>query len=178
VRLKRKFYRRDVLEVAPDLLGKYLCIRVNPPSHKASEGLRTFVLRKIITETEAYGGKEDLASHARFGRTERNRLMYGKAGIVYVYLIYGVYWMLNIITGKVDEPQGVLVRGLEGLNGPGKVGKWLELDKSFYGEDLTKSKRIWVEEGPKTNIDILKTKRVGVSYAGIWAKKRWRFTLS
>ena len=168
MRLKKDFYKQDVLVVAPDLLGKHVIRRFDNGK----------VERRIITETESYGGMEDLASHARIGKTQRNRVMFTEGGLIYVYLIYGMYWMLNIITGEKDNPQGVLIRGIEGLDGPGKVGRWLGLDKSFYGEDLTKSKRIWIAQ-PRNNtrLKIKKTKRVGVDYAEDWAKKRWRFIL-
>jgi len=166
MRLKRNFYQRDVLQVAPDLLGKLLV-------RKFSNGK---VEKYIITEVEAYRGQEDKASHARFGKTERNKIMFDKGGLVYVYLAYGMYWMLNIVTGEKEKPQAVLIRGTRGIDGPGRLGKQLKLDKSFYGEDLTKSKRIWIEDRKKkTNIEIKRTERIGVSYAGKWAGRKWRF---
>jgi DNA-3-methyladenine glycosylase len=94
------------------------------------------------------------------------------------YIIYGMYWLINLTTGPKDHPQAVLIRGVEGINGPGKVGKWLEIDYSFYGEDVTKSKRIWItEEKSKYKFKIKRTTRIGVDYAGDWAKKKWRFVL-
>jgi len=164
MRLKKSFYTRDVLEVAPSLVGKFL--------------VRDFgngrVEKREITEVEAYGGIEDLASHAHFGKTERNQLMWKDGGLVYVYFIYGMYWMFNITTGKKGNPQAVLVRGVEGLNGPGKVGRWLKLDRHFYGEDLTKSKRIWLEDNPE-KVRVKRGFRIGVNYAGDSAFKKWRF---
>ena len=168
MRLVRNFYQRDVLEVAPDLLGKFLVRKFEDGKAK----------RRKITEVEAYGGEEDLASHARFGKTIRNRIMWEKGGLVYVYFVYGMYWMLNITTGKSGVPQAVLIRSAEGIEGPGRLGRWLSLDKSFYGEDLTKSDRIWLEDGKiEESFKIKRMPRVGVSYAGKWAKKKWRFIL-
>ncbi len=166
MRLKRDFFRQDVLKVAPDLLGKILV-------RKFEDGRE---LRLGITEVEAYRGVEDQACHARFGKTERNKIMWGKAGLVYVYLIYGMYWMLNLVTGEEDEPQAVLIRGLEGVGGPGRVGKLLELDKSFYGEDVVISERLWIEEG-RLEGEIVRSERVGVEYAGVWTRKRWRWLI-
>jgi len=138
--------------------------------------------KHIITEVEAYRGQEDQASHARFGKTERNRVMFDRGGLVYVYLVYGMYWMLNIVTGEKEKPQAILIRGIEGINGPGKVGKYLKLDKSFYKEDLIKSKRIWIENDEKNKNKekirkgrIVRKKRIGIDYAGKWVKKKWRF---
>jgi len=166
MKLKRGFFIRDVLKVAPELLGKHLV-------RKYEDGL---VERKLITEVEAYRGEEDMAAHARFGKTERNIVMYEKGGYVYVYLIYGKYWMLNIVTGGSGHPQAVLIRGVEGITGPGRVGKWLKLNKSFYGEDLTKNNKLWLEDGVQIRSrDIKRMERVGVDYAGVWAKKKWRF---
>lgn len=169
MRLKRDFFAQDSLSLAKNLLGFFLV-------RKFEDGK---IEKKMITETEAYGGKEDKASHARFGKTKRNLVMWGRPGLVYVYFVYGMYWMLNIVSGKKGEAQAVLIRSVDGIKGPGKVGKWLLIDKSFYGEDLVSSKRIWIEKGelPK-GTKIIKTPRIGVSYAGPWAKKKWRFVLS
>lgn len=174
VRLSSEFFQRDAVTVAPDLLGKTLV-------RKYTNGIE---LRDIIAETEAYQGEEDLACHASGGRTKRNEIMYSDGGVVYVYLIYGMYWMLNIITGKINEPQGVLIRSLKNTEGPGRVGRQLELDKSFYGENLVKSYRLWIEDcqqiessegGNETKY--ITAPRVGVEYAGVWADKPWRFIL-
>jgi DNA-3-methyladenine glycosylase len=168
MRLKRSFFARDSIVVARDLLG---CFLVRDFGNKKVE-------RKKITEVEAYGGEEDKASHARFGRTKRNQVMWETPGLVYVYFVYGMYWMFNIVTAKKGKAQAVLIRSLEGMKGPGRVGRWLLVDKSFYGEDLISSKRIWIEKGsiPK-GAKITKTSRIGVSYAKEWAKKKWRFVL-
>ena len=162
-RLSVDFFTRDVLTVAPELLGKILVC-------KAGKDL----LRYRITETEAYRGAEDLACHACKGRTARTEVMYHTGGAVYVYLIYGMYWMLNIVAGHENEPQAALIRGLEGIYGPGRITKKLQIDKSFYGEDLTVSQRIWVEDdGYKPPCQT--GARIGVDYAGDWKDIPWRF---
>jgi DNA-3-methyladenine glycosylase len=166
-RLGYDFFSKDVLEVAPALLGKNL-IRLFPDGKTA---------KFIITETEAYRGEEDLACHASKGRTNRTEIMYHNGGFIYIYLIYGMYWMLNIVTGKEGNPQAVLIRGLENLYGPGKITKFLGIDKSFYGENLVNSKRIYIcnNSNPVTyNTGC----RIGIDYAGdIWKNKPWRFTI-
>jgi DNA-3-methyladenine glycosylase len=166
-RLSPDFFSKDVLEIAPALLGKKL-IREYPDGKKS---------QFIISETEAYRGEEDLACHASKGRTTRTEIMYGQGGFVYVYLIYGMYWMLNIVTGANGVPQASLIRGLKGLDGPGKITRHLGIDKSFYGENLTTSKRLYICEGLK-NITFKTGIRIGVDYAGeIWKNKPWRYIL-
>src|SRR5690625_7270400 len=104
--------------------------------------------------------------------------MFGEAGLVYVYLIYGRYWLLNIVTGKPEIPQAVLIRGLEIVNGPGRIGNLLELDQSFYGEDLSLSERIWIEDSELEG-EIISAQRVGVDYAGDeWKNESMRFILT
>jgi DNA-3-methyladenine glycosylase len=166
-RIDRQFFNRDVLKVAPSLLGKYIVRRFD-------NGL---IKKYKIIETEAYRGEEDLACHASKGRTPRTEVMYQKGGLVYVYFIYGMYWMLNFVTGIENEPQAVLIRAMEGFNGPGKLTKELALDKSFYGEDLSTSNRIWLAEN--LNSTSIKTApRVGINYAGdYWKAQEWRFIL-
>jgi DNA-3-methyladenine glycosylase len=166
-RFDRSFFTRDVLEVAPELIGKHLVI---------SNG--SFYSCYPITEVEAYRGEEDLACHASKGRTARTEIMYHSGGHLYVYLIYGMYWMLNIVTGRKDIPEAVLIRGIEGYNGPGKLTRQLNIDKTFYGEDLCKSKRIWVTEANGT-YHFTRSSRIGIDYAGEpWISKPWRFVLS
>ena len=162
-KLKRDFFTRDVLIVAPDLIGKILVCRVGEE-----------LLRYRITETEAYRGVEDLACHACKGRTARTEAMYHTGGAVYVYLIYGMYWMLNIVTGHENEPQAALIRGLEGLYGPGRLTRRLQIDKSFYDEDVTVSPRIWLEDDGFKPL-YATAARIGVDYAGQWKDKPWRF---
>ncbi|MFC2152298.1 DNA-3-methyladenine glycosylase [Bacteroidota bacterium] len=168
-RLQRNFFTRDVLEVAPDLLGKYLVRKFS------SNQIKKFK----ITEVEAYKGKDDLACHASKGRTHRTEIMFHEGGYIYVYLIYGMYWMLNFVTSKKETPQAVLIRGVESFDGPGKLTKNLQIDKSFYGEDLISSNRLWIEKNSNpSEIKIKTTPRVGIDYAGeIWKNKMWRFVL-
>ena len=166
-RLLNSFFLRDVLQVAPEMLGKTIVRRYENQS----------VQRFIITEVEAYSGNGDLACHASKGKTPRTEVMFREGGLVYVYLIYGMYWMLNIVTGKENDAAAVLIRGVENISGPGRVGKVLQLDKSFYGEDLLTSKRIWIEEGKKIT-DYATSPRVGINYAGEpWISKPWRFLM-
>lgn len=160
----RSFYERDVLTVAPDLLGKFLCRKLDSGETETYK----------ITETEAYDGNGDLACHASKGRTDRTEIMFHEGGLVYVYLIYGMYWMLNIVTGKVNQPQAVLIRGIELCYGPGRLTKALKIDKSFYGEDLCTSDRLWLATD-NTEHEMLVGKRIGVDYAGDWKDKEWRF---
>jgi DNA-3-methyladenine glycosylase len=166
-KLNTSFYLRDVLQVASGLLGKTIVRRFNDGSER----------RFKITEVEAYRGTEDLACHASKGKTARTEVMFRDGGVVYVYLIYGMYWMLNIVTGLENDASAVLIRGLDDISGPGKVGKILQLDKSFYGEDLLQSNRIWIEDSNKET-DFTTSPRIGINYAGEpWVSKSWRFTL-
>lgn len=165
-RLDDSFFVRDVLEVAPELIGKIVV-------REFSSGE---IRRYLITETEAYNGEDDLACHASKGRTKRTEVMYHAGGRVYVYLIYGMYWLLNFVTSEEQYPAAVLIRGIEGFSGPGRVGRALMLDQSFYDENLNTSKRIWVEDD-KQNFNVSISKRIGVDYAGEWANKLWRFNL-
>jgi DNA-3-methyladenine glycosylase len=164
-KLSRDFYIRDVLYVAPELIGKFLVIRSGKYSIK----------RFMITETEAYRGFEDEACHASKGRTARTEVMYDEGGRIYVYFVYGMYWMLNFVAGEKNNPQAALIRGIEGFSGPGKLTKELKIERSYYGEDLTTSKRIWVED-MGFNPKIKTGPRIGINYAGeIWKNKPWRY---
>ncbi len=140
-RLKANFFQRDTVTVAKELLGKILVRRFEDGSIK----------RYRITETEAYCGQEDLACHSSKGRTKRTEVMFQPGGLVYVYLIYGMYWLLNFVTEKEDNASAVLIRGLEGFDGPGKLGRELKLDKSFYGENLETSSRLWLGDAEPNN---------------------------
>ena len=167
-RLDRAFYSRDVLEVAPALLGKHL-VRIG------SDGIRSVF---TISETEAYRGGEDRACHASKGRTQRTEVMFGEGGHLYMYFIYGMYWMMNVVTGVVDVPQAVLLRGLREASGPGRLTRLLGVDRGFYGEDLAVSDRIWIEESGSTPEYTTGT-RVGIDYAGEpWKSKKWRFLMN
>jgi len=163
--LRNYFIENDTLSIAKGLIGKTL--------------VRDFgngeILKSKIIETEAYIGEQDLACHASKGKTERNKIMYEDGGLVYVYLIYGLYWMLNFVTEKADRPEAVLIRGIEDCSGPGRIGRLLKLDRSFYGENLETSTRIWIEDSI-TRSKIIATPRIGIDYSGeIWKNKPWRF---
>lgn len=166
-RLQSEFYTQDALSVARKLLGKTL-VRVWDNGN---------VSRFTITITEAYLGSEDKACHASKGRTPRTEIMYSQGGHIYVYLIYGMYWLLNVVTGETNQPQAVLICGLDEIKGSGRVGRALMIDKSFYAEMLTESDRIWIEDSA-INEKFYTEARVGVHYAGEeWANKPWRFVL-
>lgn len=165
---------RPTLKVAKELLGKLL-VRIYKGKRLAGK----------IVETEAYIGPEDKASHAYLGkRTPRNRAEFLVGGHIYIYLVYGMYWQLNISTETEGKPTCVLIRALEPIkgiaqatNGPGKLCRALRLNGSFYSEDLCHSKRVWLEEGEKIKEDqIICAPRIGIDYAGpYWSKIPWRF---
>ena len=174
-KLLRSFYVRPTLKVVKELLGKYIVRRIG----------KREIAGKII-ETEAYIGPKDKASHAYGGKiTLRNWVEYLEGGHLYVYLVYGMYWQLNIVTEEAGKPECVLIRALDLANGPGKVCRYLKLDKSFNGEDLTPpsrggGKRIWLENrGERIRpSQIMATKRIGIDYAGLyWSRRKWRFIL-
>jgi len=165
-KLTEKFYCRDVLEVSPDLLGKIL--------------VRSFdngeLRRYRITDVEAYRGEEDRACHASRGRTQHTEVLYSEGGTIYVYLIYGIYWLLNIVTGQKDNPQGVMIRAVEGIYGPGRVGRELKLDKSFRGESIVTNTRLWIEDSDEKP-EYITAPRVGIDYAQEWKDIEWRFVI-
>lgn len=166
--LPQSFFDRHTLIVAQELLGKFLVRQL--------EGEQ---LAFMITEVEAYDGFEDKASHAYRGPTPRNQVMFGPAGVWYVYLVYGMHWMLNIVTGSVDYPAAILIRGAGAYNGPGKLAKALHIDKQFQGRPATVASGLWIEDrGMKPKGRIQKAARIGVDYAGkVWAKKPYRFLM-
>jgi DNA-3-methyladenine glycosylase len=173
-RLTRSFYTQPTLKVAKDLLGKYIVRKIGDRK-----------LTGKIVETEAYIGPGDKASHAYGGRiTSRNWIEYLDGGYIYIYLVYGLHWQLNITTNTAGRPECVLIRALDGdilADGPGKVCRYLRLNKSFYGEDLTTSRKIWVvDKGERTDASRIKAKqRIGIDYAGsYWSRRRWRFVLN
>jgi DNA-3-methyladenine glycosylase len=170
------FFARPALPVARDLLGKYLVRRLGGKT-------RAY----MIVETEAYGGPQDKASHARAGKTKRNWPMFEPGGTIYVYFTYGMHWMLNISTGKHGTPSAVLIRAVQPtddadtreFNGPAKLTKRLRIDGRVTGKSLGRQAGLWVEDRgvrirPK---DVRRTPRIGVEYAGEWGSKPWRFVV-
>ena len=167
-RLSNDFFKSNAVDVAQQLLGKILVRRFEDGTLKQYR----------ITETEAYLGEEDKACHASKGRTSRTEVMYADGGCVYVYLIYGMYWMLNFVTGDIGFPQAVLIRGIDNIIGSGRVGRELQIDKSFYAEDLSLSERIYILDAPVVQ-SFETAPRVGIEYAGDeWKNKPWRFIMS
>jgi DNA-3-methyladenine glycosylase len=178
--LTREFFDRPTLKVAQELLGKVLI-------RETSNGL----LHARIVDVEAYVGPEDKACHASKGRTKRTEIMFGPPGFTYVYLIYGMYYCLNLVTEQEEYPAAILIRGLEvheetnvgissvRIDGPGRVCRFLEIDRTDNGIDATLGATLWIEDRgrnhSKTHIHTLP--RIGVAYAGEWAKKPWRFCL-
>ena len=167
-RLGRDFYTRDVLDIAGEILGKSIVVHQNNEQHSHT-----------VTEVEIYRGVEDKGCHVSRGRTKRNEIMFDHGGLLYVYLIYGMHWMLNIVTGNREEPQALLIRGLEDINGPGRLTKALGIDRSFHGEDLVTSPRIWIDNVSVNSREIIQKPRVGIDYAGeYWKNKPWRYVLN
>jgi DNA-3-methyladenine glycosylase len=167
--LRQDFFDRDTREVAQDLIGKFLVRKM---------GGKKVAL--MITETEAYAGFKDRASHAFRGKTKRTEVMFGPAGFFYIYLCYGMYYLMNISTHKKDFPAAVLIRGVEGADGPGKLTRLLKIDKSLSGKKVDPKNGLWLEDRgikiPKNKIK--KTPRIGVQYAGKhWASRKLRFVL-
>lgn len=163
--LKRNFYLKPTLQVAKNLLGKYLVYK-----DKSAK----------IIEVEAYIGQKDLACHASKGKTKRNEAMFLEGGHTYIYLIYGIYHCLNIVTGKREHPEAILIRALEyeGCDGPGKLCRKFGLKRAQNGLDLTKGPIYIEDRGVKIAKNrIIGTSRIGVAYAGKWAKKPWRFLI-
>lgn len=133
-------------------------------------------LRLLIAETEAYIGPEDAACHASKGRTTRTAPMFGPPGHWYVYLCYGMHWMLNLVTGPEGHPAAVLLRGAGDTFGPGRLTSRMQIDRRFNAQPATSEMNLWVEEGRAVSDDeILITPRIGVAYAGSWAEKPFRF---
>jgi DNA-3-methyladenine glycosylase len=173
MKLRRYFYARPTLRVAQELLGMLLIRKIGPRE----------IVGKIV-ETEAYIGFKDKASHASRGKTQRTAIMFGQPGIVYVYMIYGMYFCLNIVTEREHYPAAVLIRAVEPIgrrvgrtaSGPGKVCQYFKIDRKSNGQDIC-GHTIWIEKrGSKLNNNqIFKAKRIGVDYAGTYQNKPWRF---
>lgn len=172
--IKRKFFERDTPSVAKELLGCFLVRKIGRK-----------MIRARIVETEAYVGEDDLACHASKGRTKRTEIMYGEAGHAYIYLIYGMHELLNIVTEAKDFPAAVLIRAVEidgvpkeKTNGPGKLTRALHIDRTLNTLDLTRGKDLWLEPGKiLVSEKIVATKRIGVDYAKHCRDYLWRFVL-
>ena len=164
-RLTRDFYARDPVTVARDLVGKILVLRT-PQGEK----------RLRITETEAYWGEAYTACHAHRGRTGRTEVMYARPGTVYIYLCYGIHWMLNLVTGAEEEPQAVLIRGCDTAPGPGRLTKALGITGALNGTDAVTGD-LWVEDDGRACTPEA-GKRIGIGYASREDQDRlWRFVL-
>ena len=165
-KLDYDFFHRPCLTVAQDLVGKVLV-------HRLPDGTCG---RLRISETEAYCGEEDTACHAHKGRTKRTEVLYADAGTIYVYLCYGIHWLLNIVTGDAEDPQAVLIRACVDANGPGKLTKALQITGdlnrgSIFGEEL------WIEDDGFP-CEVRTDKRVGIGYASQEDQDRlWRFIM-
>lgn len=188
VLLPASFYQRPVVDVARDLIGKLLVRRL--------DGLR---VSGVICETEAYDGEQDKACHARSGKTERNSVMYGKAGLAYVYFTYGMHWMLNCVCGPEGYPAAVLMRALiplEGLefiasqragisakdwcSGPARLTRAFAIGRDCNNIDLTDGQSgLFLEDRPDIpEENVIRTHRIGIQYAGEpWVSLPWRFVL-
>jgi len=162
-RLNYDFFHRPCLEVAHDLVGKLLV-------HNG-EMLR-------ISETEAYCGEADTACHAHKGRTKRTEVMYGNAGTIYIYLCYGMHWLLNIVTGEKEQPEAVLIRACVEAPGPGRLTKRLGITGALNGKSVVNSEELWiVDDGFRC--PVVTDRRVGIGYASQEdQEKLWRFKLT
>ena len=166
MRLNGQDYGQDAVTMAKELLGETLCRRLDDGA----------VLRVRIVETEAYFGEEDTACHAHRGRTPRTDVMYAAGGCAYVYLCYGMHSMLNVVTGPANHPEAVLIRGVEGAIGPGRVTKMLQITRALNRENLVESNRLWIERGDGGRRRFKATVRIGIGYASKRDQSRkWRF---
>jgi DNA-3-methyladenine glycosylase len=164
--LQPAFFDRQAEIVARDLPGRRLVRRL--------AGKRVAF---TITETEAYLGPHDLACHAARGRTARTEVLYGPPGTFYIYLVYGLHWMLNIVTGPAGYPAAVLIRGAGALSGPGKLARALAIDGALNGRPAAPQSGLWFERGEGAQ-PIIVTRRIGVDYAGPhWSARKLRFVL-
>lgn len=173
--VKKDFYSQKTLFVAQALLGKFLVRKIGKK-----------ILAGMITETEGYCGRRDLASHASRGRTPRTEIMFGPPGRAYIYLIYGMHYCFNVVTEKPGYPAAVLIRGVEvphaprvKTNGPGKLCRYFRISRALNGADMTKKLKLWIEDRGYTPLPlkILKTPRIGIDFAGPYREKKWRFIL-
>lgn len=171
--LPRDFFARPTLQVARALLGKYVVRELG--SERISGR---------IIEVEAYVGPKDRASHASRGRTARTDVMFGPPGMAYVYLIYGMYYCLNVVTERDGYPAAILVRAVHAggdlIDGPGRLCRRFQIDRTLNRADLTQGEGLWFEDRgePVSRSAVERFPRIGVDYAGVWAAKPWRFRLN
>ena len=184
--LNYDFYQKDAVSAAKALLGKIIVREIDDEK----------IIVKIV-DVEAYMGAEDKASHAYNNKkTKRTKTMFEKGGLAYIYLIYGIYHCFNIVTAAKNDPQAVLIRGVEPVNslelikenrdikssniedltnGPGKLSEALEIDKSLNGCDLVKSNKLYLLDSEDNNFEIVAAPRVNIDYAEEYKDKKWRF---
>lgn len=164
--IQPSFFERPVLEICPELLGHFLVTEI-------AGKLERFE----ITEIEAYDGPEDLACHASKGRTARTEVLFSDPGQWYVYLCYGVHWLLNVVTGPVDYPAAILIRGVGAWTGPGVLTRELNIDKRFNARPADTDSGLWFEynESRAQGHAFQTSPRIGVGYAGEWVTKPYRF---
>ena len=162
--LDKSYFLSPATLLAPDLIGKILC-------RKTENG----IIRARITETECYFGEEDSACHAHKGKTDRTKTMYEEGGITYVYLCYGIHSLLNIVTGPKDHPEAVLIRGIEGAQGPGRATKFMQITTADNSLPLSEESGIWIEDD-SAKIEYTTLPRVGIDYASKEDRdKKWRY---
>ena len=164
--IKPEFFKRDATEIAPELIGKLLVREIDGE-----------IIKLRISEVEIYKGENDTACHAHKGRTKRTEVMYGEGGRFYVYLCYGIHYLLNIVTGEKDHPQALLIRATVEADGPGKLTKVLKIDKNLNDKIAEKESTLWFEDDGK-KFKYYKDKRVGIAYASLKDQNRlWRYIL-
>jgi DNA-3-methyladenine glycosylase len=172
--LTRAFYQRDTIEVAADLLGKHL-VRIVDGVERVGR----------IVEVEAYLGPHDLAAHSSKGVTARNRVMFGPPGHAYVYMIYGVHFCVNVVTQNAGDGTAVLLRALEPVaslagrtQGPGLLCKAMSIDRGLNGHDLLRTPLYLAAPPTPEKVRIVRRPRIGVDYAGVWARRLLRFYIA
>ena len=163
--LNKEYFSQSATLLAPDLIGKILCRRTE-----------SGIIRARITETECYFGEEDTACHAHKGRTPRTDTLYLAGGVSYVYLCYGIHSLLNIVTGESEHPEAVLIRGVEGANGPGRVTKFLQITTADNRLPLTPVSGLWLEDDGTAPPAFAASPRIGIDYAAPADRDRpWRY---
>jgi DNA-3-methyladenine glycosylase len=166
--LEAAFFNRPADTVARALVGKTLVCRV-------SGGEQAL----MVVETEAYLGPHDLACHAARGRTPRTDVMFGPPGMLYIYLVYGLHWMLNVVTGPCGYPAAVLLRSAGEMDGPGRLTAALGVDHDLNGKPAELQTGLWFEDRGAAPGRVIATRRIGVTYAGpTWSRRRLRFVLT